>query len=316
MKQRCLTEFSITSIYKISLLIILISSFFCANVFANDIIEVKKLFKISGSGNRSLKQPSNMTVDNQGTIYILNDLRERIMVYNRNGDFQFSIRSDAEKNINIYKAYSLTTDDYNNIHLYDPYELAIHIFNDKGTYQKSLPMKFDDELEHKITELSFSYGNYFMIDNSNNYLYIFETNGRINKRSGKKGELSGEFNHPFSMAFGADGRIYVTDVLNSRVQVFTTTGTFLSQISDFGFTDGNIFRPNGIAVDRYNNVFVSDSLLGIVNVFKADGTFVAPLMKDGNVAKFKTPSRIKVFEDRIYILETLNNSVDVYQLQY
>jgi DNA-binding beta-propeller fold protein YncE len=89
---------------------------------------------------------------------------------------------------------------------------------------------------------------------------------------------------------------------------------YLSQISDFGFKDGGVFRPNGIAADVNNNIYISDVFLGVVYVFKPDGTYISPVMSNGEVIKFKTPSRIRINNNRLYVLETLKNTISVYEL--
>jgi uncharacterized phage-like protein YoqJ len=277
-------------------------------------VESKKVAEIKSTFEHLFEQPSNFTVDSKGNIYILEDLKERVLIYDKNGEFLSSFGNHTNKDIDIYKSYNIACDDYDTIHIFEPYQNAVLLFDINGTLKKTVTLDFDDEIEHKITDLAFSYNNYFLVDNENHYLYIFDTNGHITKRIGKKGELQGEFNKPFSLAIDLEGRIYITDVLNSRVQTFAPTGTYLDQIGDFGFTDGGIFRPNGVAVDNKKNVYISDALLGVIYVFNADGKYLSPLMNNGKVLKFKDPARIKFYNDKLYVLEMLKSVISIYNI--
>jgi hypothetical protein len=147
------------------------------NALAEGEIQAKILFKIKSSSEQKFEQPSNFTVDNKDNVYILEDLNEKVLVYNKNGKFIFSFTSEIDENVNLYKTYSIASDDFNFIHIFDPYEKNIMVFSSNGELKKTIRLKFDDKKKHKITDLEFAYNNYYLIDNDNNYFYIFNTSG-------------------------------------------------------------------------------------------------------------------------------------------
>ncbi len=316
MRQQGMTEKRSGFMTYFRLLFLLFISLFLLrnNAFADDALRVSKLFEIKSTADYRFEQPSNFSVDTDGNIYILNDLKEMVMKYNAKGKFLLSFGSHTNTNVSLYQSYNIACDDYNLIHIFDPYESSVRVFTSDGNLKQSIQLDFDDELEHKVTELAFLLNSYFLIDNKNNYLYIFDTKGHITKRIGKKGELKEEFMNPFSMSFDQTGRLYITDVLNARVQVFATTGKYINQIADFGFTGGGVFRPNGVAVDSENNVYISDVFLGVIYVFETDGTYIAPLKIGDAVLKLTTPARIKIYQDKLYVLEMQRNALSVYKI--
>lgn len=81
----------------------------------------------------------------------------------------------------------------------------------------------------------------------------------------------GEFNFPFAVAVGPDGRLYVTDQMNFRIQVFERNGTFVRSIGAPGDGPGTFARVKGVAVDRHNRVYVTDAAFSNVQVFDAEG---------------------------------------------
>lgn len=289
--------------------------FISAGIAHAGTVSVTKVLDIKSSFEHPFDQPSSFSVDSKGNIYLLNDLKENVLIFNSNGKYVSSFGNKTEKGIDLYNAYSITCDEYNLIHIYEPYQSAVLTFDNKGALKKTTPLLFNDELLHKITDIAFIYNSYYVLDNANNIFYVFNTKGKLVNKVGSKGELNKEFNNPFSMTFGSDGKLYITDVLNSRVQVFASTGAFLNKISGFGFTDGGIFRPNGVAVDSRLNVYISDAFLGVIYVFDSAGKYISPLMEKGKMLKMKSPSRLKIVNNRLYVLEMLPSKITIYDIQ-
>ncbi|MFC1856381.1 NHL repeat-containing protein, partial [Thermodesulfobacteriota bacterium] len=252
MKRLCMIEKITGAIWtscKYIILALFIVQMISVSLHAEGAAEVKKLFHIESTFELPFEQPSNFSVDSKGNIYLLEDLQERVLIFNKKGGLKNIFGNMTNKKIDIYKTYSISCDDYGQVHIFEPYQNAVVTFDSDGKLKNSTTLNFDDELEHKITDIAFMFNSFYLVDNANDYLYIFDTKGHITKRVGKRGELKAEFKSPFSLSFDVEGMIYVSDVLNSRVQKFASSGTYISQVGDFGFTDGGIFRPNGVAVD-------------------------------------------------------------------
>jgi hypothetical protein len=71
----------------------------------------------------------------------------------------------------------------------------------------------------------------FMIgDVSESQVKLFDREGRIIARIGRKGDGPGEFRAPRYPRFGPDGRIYIADSQTPRVQIFDEAGEYLAGI--------------------------------------------------------------------------------------
>ncbi|MCG8429242.1 MAG: hypothetical protein MI754_17970, partial [Chromatiales bacterium] len=131
---------------------------------------------------------------------------------------------------------------------------------------------------------------------------------------GEKGDAAGQFRFPYLMGQDTAGYLLVTDVLNGRLQMFHPNGRLSGTIGRFGTTVGTLYRPNGVAVLESGEVLVSDVYQGSVSVF-AEGRF-QDVLRDAQGAplQFQGPVGMAVAADRLYLVDALNNSLEVLRL--
>ena len=158
-------------------------------------------------------------------------------------------------------------------------------------------------------------------DRQNHQLCVTKIdNGKTLNCWGAQGDADGQFNYPYQLAVDEQGYIFAIDVLNARVQAFSRKGKHFMNIGRFGVAvAGSLFRPNGLALDADNHLLVSDAYLGTLQVFK-NGRALG-LLTDGetNNLLFKSPTSLTLHTNslghtRLYVTDTLNNSVEVFKL--
>src|SRR5437879_5302356 len=96
----------------------------------------------------------------------------------------------------------------------------------------------------------------------------------IGSPDGSPGSGPGQFNRPWSVAIGPDGRIVVADTFNSRIQVFDAAGKFLFTFGREGFAPGEFLAPEGVAVGPDGRIVVADRNNDRIQVFDAAGNFL------------------------------------------
>lgn len=130
-----------------------------------------------------------------------------------------------------------------------------------------------------------------------------------------RGSGPGEFNFPFAVAVGPDGRVYVTDQMNFRVQVFDRSGEFLRAIGKAGTGPGNFSRPKGIAVSAANHIYVVDAAFNNIQMFDPDGQLLMFFGAMGpGEAQFWLPLGIDVSPTgAIYVADRYNHRVQMFQ---
>ena len=63
-------------------------------------------------------------------------------------------------------------------------------------------------------------GNIFVVDEGNNRIQKFDSNGNFITKWGTQGTGDGQFEEPTGIALDSSGNVYVVDRGNSRIQVF------------------------------------------------------------------------------------------------
>ena len=134
---------------------------------------------------------------------------------------------------------------------------------------------------------------------------------------GKRGSGPGEFNFPYDVAVGKDGRLYVVDAGNFRVQIFDHDGKYLKSFGQLGTQLGNLARPKEIATDAEGNVYVVDAAFGNFQIFNSEGQlllFIGQHTEKDRPAGYMLPSGIYVDEDgRVYVVDQWYSKVDVFR---
>jgi len=132
---------------------------------------------------------------------------------------------------------------------------------------------------------------------------------------GTRGIGPGEFNFPYDLAVGKDGRLYVVDAGNFRVQIFDHDGKYLKSFGRAGKQAGNFARPKEIGVDADGNLYVVDAAFANFQIFDPDGRlllFIGEHDERGGPAKYMLPAGIYVDEDgRVYVVDEWLQKVDV-----
>ncbi len=155
----------------------------------------------------------------------------------------------------------------------------------------------------------------YVVDTHDHDIKVFDTNGRLLRTLGQRGEKPGEFNYPTYLAL-ANGRLYITDTMNARVQVIEAeTGEPKQIIGERGMNVGNLVRPKGVAVDKEGNVYIVESYYDHLLVFNNSGQFLMPIGGTGNkIGNFYLPSGVWIdAHNRIFVADMFNGRVALFK---
>lgn len=145
---------------------------------------------------------------------------------------------------------------------------------------------------------------------------VFDREGRLLRRIGKRGTAPGEFNFPSFLWIDAEGKVYIVDSMNFRVQVFDPEGNFLFCFGENGDGTGNMARPKGVATDSHGNIYLADALFHVVQIFDREGHYLANFGGQGqDPGEFWMPSGIYIdARDHIYVADSYNSRIQIFQL--
>jgi DNA-binding beta-propeller fold protein YncE len=156
-------------------------------------------------------------------------------------------------------------------------------------------------------------GRLIVVDTAAHCFNVFNPDGTLHARFGRRGGEDGEFNYPTLLSRDAHGRLYVTDSLNFRVQVFDADGHFIKKFGQPGDGAGDNMRQKGVATDSYGHIYIVDGLFSALQIFDPDGQLLLSLGTLGNDrGEFWMPVGIFIDgQDRIYIADTYNRRVQI-----
>ncbi len=278
------------------------------NVFAA--VSAKHIMSLKAE----LNQPSDIAVSANGDSYVLDGVNNRVVVFDEKANYKFSFAISGTEKPLIDPPMGIAVDK-NYVYIANTGQANINLFSRTGGFKKSIPL-FGEKTPEPVA-LTVVDGDIIWSDRSN-YQFC-----RTNIRSGntlfcrgQKGSKKGQFHFPFQLLSDSQGYIYIIDILNGRLQVFNRKGKYFMQIGRFGTGYAELYRPNGLALDDKQNLYVGDSYFGTISIFN-NGRYLGKLLNlDRQMLKLKSPVGIKYWQGKLYISDSLSNSIEVYQLEY
>jgi len=289
-------------------------------------LTAEHLLSIKAGLNQPTDTAISSNVGGNGDIYILNGVLSQIMVFSKNGKhkFTFGKKGKGDGELNLAMAISIKN---KSVYIADTGNARISIFNLQGKFISHIILSANKVENNPVAPVALLILENKIIwsDRKNHQLCVTKIdNGKTLNCWGTRGDADGQFNYPFQLAIDKQGYIFTIDVLNARVQAFSRKGKHFMNIGRFGVNATSLFRPNGLALTEDNYLLVSDAYFGTLQVYKdgrALGLLKHTLLKHGlsNDAHaenliFKSPTSLTLFNNKLYITDTLNNSIEIYQL--
>lgn len=217
------------------------------------------LFKFGGKGRLAL--PTDVVVDREGRIYVVDVKKKKIAVFNFRGDFLYYIKITGLSDAN---SDALAIDREDHLYIVDREKGRIlicnldgkilHYFGEKGERDTLSDGEFvgpaDIHVDHE--------GRIYVVDPLPGRVSVFSQEGDFLYRFGTKGGSTGELSFPVGVATDSKGRVLVVDSNRHTVLVYSREGEFLFEFGGLGVGEGWFFSPSSIAVDSQDRIFITD----------------------------------------------------------
>lgn len=209
----------------------------------------KKMTAATGKGEGALRQPLNVAIDKDGSRYVVDSVRNQVIIYDPQGKFQAVLgKKDEMKPKDV-----LVTAD--RIYVADVQSHTVKVY-DKANRQPLFSIPREEESQNIVTRL-FQPTN-LAIDNQGQ-LHVTDTGAfRVQKYSadgkyqvsiGKNGAGPGEFKMPKGVAVDREGRVFVVDAANQVIQIFDKNGRLLMWFGEPTQSEAGLDLPAKVIID-------------------------------------------------------------------
>jgi len=267
--------------------------------------------------DQPLLRPADVAVGPlSGSVYLADSGRNRIFVFNANGEFVRSIGGGAGGPSELRRVTGLGMGRDETVYAVDPGQAAVFAFGSQGGAGRRIPVPGSAPAAPGLVDCAVGGdGGLFVVDNANHTVLL---PGRWGGPAGfgSAGFGAGEFSAPTFCSTDAEGNLYVADTLNARVQVFSGAGEFVRAFGRSRRGPGGMLRPKGVAVAANGEVYVADSWQNSIQVFSGTGQLVAILADEsGAPLDLGSPNGISLGAgNRIYIAERLSARLQIREI--
>jgi len=188
-----------------------------------------------------LSTPLGIAVDDSGNVYVGNDGRDNVEIYNRVGKKIASI-GDGK----ILMPNAIAIDKSGKIYVADSLDDNVKVYNAGGKLQRKIGsgiLEFPSDISIKYNA-SGKKGKIFVADQGKGKIRIFKLNGKLIKSFGKKvsnksSSYNGQFVRLQSIDIDNKGRIHASDSFTNNIQILNRkNGKFINSYGNYD-TEGN-----------------------------------------------------------------------------
>jgi len=206
----------------------------------------QRIIGAPGSEAGQLSQPADLAIDDQGNVYVVDTLNQRIERFAPDGastaigepgseQGQFFDPFEPDKFAHD-GPWGLAVDQSGSVYVADTWNHRIQKFDSSGNFVAEWsgatseysffgPRDIDVDLD----------GNLLIVDTGNKQIVKFSPDGRLIQAFGKAGTRAGEFDEPTSLSIAANGDIYVADLWNQRIQHFDRDFQYIEEFKVAGW---------------------------------------------------------------------------------
>jgi DNA-binding beta-propeller fold protein YncE len=251
--------------------------FVCDTVaFAVQILDFKKRsfrsWRPSGSGRFSV--PVNIAIDADGTRYVADTGRNRVLIFGPDEAFRGALGEGTSGRTKAHGRAPPVT----------------------GTTNDSAAVTF------RPSDVLVTSNRLYVTDLKGQTVRVYDKERRellftIPRDPQQK---DAKLAAPTNIAIDSQGRLYVSDTGIFRVAQFDAEGQYLRALGRIGDRAGEFARPKGITVDRADRLYVVDAAHQTVQIFDPEGRLLLAFGEPGgSAAPMELPAKVIVDYDHV-----------------
>lgn len=223
----------------------------------------EKTFRVfGGKGAGRLNKPIDVAVDRQGRVYVSDAHQSRVIVYDRDGNYQLAMGGPGvltrpagvavnPLNGHVYVVNTGTLDSrHHAVSVFDPNGRHLFDFGKRGADrgQFNFPTNICSDAQGRI----------YIVDTGNFRVQVFSSQGKYLDGFGAAGTGLGSFARPKGIAVDSEGHIYVIDAAFNNIQIFDQDKRLLLFAGSMGKGAGEFWLPAGMWIDGDDRIYIAD----------------------------------------------------------
>jgi DNA-binding beta-propeller fold protein YncE len=202
-----------------------------------------------------LQKPINIAVGADGTRYVTDIGRGRVMVYDAQNDYVTAFGNKdiwSPVDIALHEERIYVTDVQNGRVVVLDKESGKEVgrVGRKGSGEGELFFPTNLEVDAD--------GNLYVSDTGNFRIVKFDPDGRVLRQYGSLGRNIGQLARPKGLAVDREGRVYVVDAAFENIQIFDPDGTLLLFFGSAGNMPGGLNLPAQVEIDYEHTHLFAD----------------------------------------------------------
>jgi DNA-binding beta-propeller fold protein YncE len=216
-------------------------------------LEKKRMIGLAPRGEAILKEPLNITVDDDGSRYIVDTMRNQVLIFDANDRYQGAIGEKDEmkpRDVAVTKDRLYVADIKNHcVRTYDKASRKLLGSIPQGKDVESIATRLFQPTNLAVDRKGFLN----VCDTGAFRVQQYDAAGNYVRSIGKNGDSPGEFKMPKGIAVDREGRVYVVDAANQVVQIFDDQARLLMWFGNSENGGGLLDLPAKVIID-YDHV--------------------------------------------------------------
>ena len=218
-------------------------------------LEKKFLSNLGDQNPGKLTKPINIAIAEDDSIYVVDVIQSKILVYNSENVFIKAIgdgKTVKPTDLVLSKGKLYVTDmAKSQIVVFDP-KTSKELFRiSKGGYNVSNLVRGTNITADPL-------GNIYVSDALAGKISVFSENGKFIRNFGAIGDSLGQFTRAKGLALDHENRLYVVDNAFENVQIFNDQDQLLMPFGDVGNNPGGLNMPAKVTIDYNHNKYFKE----------------------------------------------------------